>query len=286
MSPRRRRPWSALALLLLLTALTTAGALGARPVTAQAPAPPAPSATFRLATFNILGIGHTEPGGRFAHYAPWRLRADLSATWLERRGVSLVGLQEVERDQLGALHAATNGVYGAHPGLKAEKRDVLTQIFWRKSEWELLATQSITIPFMRWQQRMPIVKLRQRATGKAVWVINVHNAPGGLQDQRDQATRIEIRKINELRATGLPVLFIGDMNERDKIYCRVTSQTDLTSPAGGSNGSGACQLPRNRRIDWIFGSPRIAWEGYALERPPLVAAVTDHHVPTVRVTLP
>jgi hypothetical protein len=74
------------------------------------------------------------------------------------------------------------------------------------------------------------------------------------------------------------------MNERAEYFCRVTGSTPLVSPAGGSN-SGGCQPPRPSQIDWIFGSPGVAFQNYVIDRSPLVRRTTDHPVVVTGVTI-
>jgi endonuclease/exonuclease/phosphatase family metal-dependent hydrolase len=135
----------------------------------------------------------------------------------------------------------------------------------------------------------PIVKLRHKVTGKEIYVINVHNAPWDYQFKRNKATNVQIAKINELRATGTPVFYVGDMNEKREILCKVLGKTDLVSPFGGAydDATGACTNPRSRmRVDWIFGSPEATYSNFEYTRPPLLSLVTDHNMALVDVRLP
>jgi endonuclease/exonuclease/phosphatase family metal-dependent hydrolase len=239
---------------------------------------------FDLASFNVLGAVHTAPGSDADHYAPWRMRAEWTGQYIQQRGLDVVGLQEIETHQMSALMRATRGEFDAWPGLELPKRAVQTSLIWRKDMFEAVKRSTLTIDFMSWQHPVPVVQLRHLATGRTFWVMNVHNAPRAWEAQRDAATRDEIALINKLRREGEKVFFLGDMNERDETACRVFAETDLVSPAGGSN-NGRCSLPQNRRIDWIFGPPDVRYSNYALDRSPLVAQSTDHFVPQARVTI-
>jgi endonuclease/exonuclease/phosphatase family metal-dependent hydrolase len=239
---------------------------------------------FGLATFNVLGAVHTAPGSDADHYAPWRMRAEWTASYIQQRRFDVVGLQEVEAHQLGAIMRATRNEFDAWPGTQLPKRAVQTSVLWRKSKFEAVQKMTLTINFMQWQQQVPAVKLRDLATQRTFWVLNVHNAPRSWESQRDAATRDELALINQLRQAGERIFFFGDMNERDETACKVFAGTDLVSPAGGSN-DGRCILPANRRIDWIFGPPDVQYSGYVLDRSPLVQQSTDHFVPQTRVTI-
>src|SRR4029453_9953921 len=93
----------------------------------------------------------------------------------------------------------------------------------------------------------PPPRLGKKATGQEIWVINVHNAPQDNQEMRDAAVKVEVQKIQELSADGIPVFFTGDMNEGKTVLCKVLGQTDLYSPRGGTYSGpypgGTCTPP-------------------------------------------
>ncbi|GAB3787640.1 RCC1 domain-containing protein [Nocardioides pacificus] len=247
------------------------------------------AATFTLATYNVLGDVHTAPYKHDDQFAPSRIRAEWFADSLAAIGnPDVIGLHEVERQQFQSIMRATGGQFSAFPGTELKEPGGIQQsLLWRTSVWEATAKRTLKIPFIQGERPMPVVRLRHRATGKQIWVINAHNAPRDLQKQRNIAVRREIALIKELRATKLPVFFIGDLNEKKTVFCKVVTQTDLISPMGGSGAGGTCTLPKQRmRIDWIFGPPNVSYAGFQMSRATLVRRSTDHAVPVVRVTLP
>jgi endonuclease/exonuclease/phosphatase family metal-dependent hydrolase len=130
---------------------------------------------------------------------------------------------------------------------------------------------------------MPVVRLRELATGREFWAINAHNAPNSRQRERDAAMLIEIEKVKELRAQGHPVFFFGDLNEKENALCKVTTQTVLVaaSPTGNLTG---CTGFRGMRLDWLFGS-NVTFGGYSQARSPIIAKITDHAVVHARATV-
>ena len=54
--------------------------------------------------------------------------------------------------------------------------------------------------------------------------MNAHNAPRNLQKQRNVAVKKEIAKIKKLRKNGAPVFFLGDLNEKKTVFCKVRKQ--------------------------------------------------------------
>ncbi len=239
-----------------------------------------------LMTFNVLGSSHTGPGADAAQYAPGRVRMEWAASFVQGHQADIVGFQEMEAEQFDAFMAATGDQFQAYPGRSLPGRAVMSTLVWRKTAWRAVERTTITIPFMHWQQQMPLVLLESRTTGRQVWVLNVHNAPRSWQAQRDVATALEIRVINGLRRRGYPVLFVGDMNERNPILCRITRRTDLRSAGGGGfQGGGRCLQPRIPKIDFLFASPEAAFGGFVVDRSPLVKQATDHAVLRASVTL-
>ena len=131
------------------------------------------------------------------------------------------------------------------------------------------------------------MKLRQVTTGREFWVMDIHNAPNGYQAKRNKATNQQLAKIRELEATGLPVFYVGDFNEKKQVFCKVLKTSGLVSPTGGKIAKdGTCVTPRYMRIDWLFGSKSAQWAGYAVAQPPLVRLSTDHHMVVADVTVP
>ena len=72
---------------------------------------------------------------------------------------------------------------------------------------------------------------------------------------------IQAELANKLKRTGVPVILLGDFNERDEAYCSITGNSDLEAVNGGGWPNGRCDPPSWMRIDWIFASPsvRVDW---------------------------
>lgn len=242
--------------------------------------------SFRIASFNVLGDVHTRPYTHDDEFAPSRIRAEWSEDLFDDMGSpDVIGMQEVETSQLAALMRATNDEYDVWPGTKV-KGGVQQSLIWRKSMWKATKKTTITIPFIKYQRAQPVVRLQHRATGRQIWVINAHNAPRSLQSQRNEAVRKEIAKIKDLRESGTPVFFMGDLNEREKVFCKVVGQTDLSSPLGGRVTKDGCKPPKNMRIDWLFGSKDVEFDGFSMYLSPLKRWVNDHMVPVSTVRVP
>lgn len=253
------------------------------------PADPAGATDFRIASVNALGNGHTRPYAGDDSFGPATTRMGWMADQLDTSAIDIMGLQEPNSDQMFHFLKAARGTWDVYP--RPEEGDDASEspLAWRTSVWELVEASSMMNQFISKELPRPIVKLRHRVTGKEIYVINVHNAPWEYQFKRDRATNVQVAKIAELRATGLPVFFIGDMNEKRTLMCKVLSKTDLVSPFGGAYdpATGKCTNPPSRmRVDWIFGSPEATYSNFEYTRPPLLSLVTDHNMALVDVRLP
>ncbi len=242
---------------------------------------------FTLASYNVLGEHHT---GAYRHedrFAPGRLRAEWTAQVFRTHGLDVIGLQEPSKGQVRAILDAGGGRYDAFPHPDRHRKSTETTLVWDQRKLEAVTTRTIRTQFIARKLPRPVVKFRDRATGRAFWVMNVHNAPWDYQQQRDQATAVQIAELQRLEETGLPVYFVGDMNEKRRILCKVLRRTDLDSPIGGRlRADGRCVTPRVMRVDWLFGSDRSDWGNFHFAKPPLIRLTTDHWVPMTKVRVP
>jgi hypothetical protein len=240
-----------------------------------------PAAQFQVASLNVLGASHTARHGNKHHFASGATRMRYSVQLLRSHGVDVVGLQEFEVTQFAAFKRATGSAFATFPGPTMGHNPVRNSIAWRTDTWSLVAAHTESIPYFHGHRvPMPYVLLQHRTTGRKVWFMNVHNpastkSHGNNQRWRNVATGIEIATVHRLQATGIPVVFTGDFNERAESFCRITAATELHAANGGST-SGPCHPPANNGIDWIFGSPSVSFSGYVRQGQGLVNRATDH----------
>ena len=253
------------------------------------PADPAGATDFRIATVNALGNGHTRAYAHDDSFGPATTRMGWMADQLDASAIDIMGMQEPNSDQMFHFLKAARGTWDVYPRPEAGDDFAEAAMAWRTSVWELVEASTMMNQFISKELPRPVVKLRHKVTGKEIYVINVHNAPWDYAFKRQRAVNVQIAKINELRATSTPVFYIGDLNEKREILCKVLSKTDLVSPFGGSydDATGKCVNPPSRmRVDWIFGSPEASYSNFEYTRPPLLSIVTDHNMALVDVRLP
>ena len=229
--------------------------------------PPPVYFTFQIGSYNIQGSQHRRNGTG---------RAATSAGLITSRGVDLVGLQEVQWDQLAVMRSRLAG-FDIWPQDALGRQGYRHQIAYRTELFEFVDGGSVTYTFDSQQIPLPYLRLRDRASGGEFYIINTHNSARGLEAQRDSATSIQISLINELRQTGLPVFIVGDMNEHTEYFCRVSVATGMVAANGGS-GDGGCSLPPGPlRVDWIMGGGGVDFSGYVQDGASISSGASDHY---------
>jgi murein DD-endopeptidase MepM/ murein hydrolase activator NlpD len=243
-------------------------------------------ADFTMATFNLLGASHTGPGGNQhpgwasgAHRVPAELRL------LENHGVAVAGLQEMQPSQLHAFEALAGSRWQHYP---VDEKDTENSLVWRNDVFVALQKTTLPIPYFGGRIRqMPMVELRQRATGATAWFINTHNpADIGTSPHnarwRAEAIRREIAAISQLRSSGEdPVFLTGDLNDRALAFCPLTGGGLMHSASGGSGDP--CSPPRHMGIDWIFATAPVMFDGFGVDTSPL-HGTSDHALVYTHVT--
>ncbi len=236
-------------------------------------------------TFNVLGSSHTTARGDKPSYGPGTERAHWAADVIRAYDAALVGTQETEFDQLNVLQAELPN-YTFFPGNNSDQASVRTNLAWDKTRFTMTASGYITVQFVGLRRTDPYVQLQDKATGRRFWFFNTHNSPnrgsaGTFEGERRAQLTAQVAKVNEL-VKSAPVIFVGDFNDHDYTYCRLTGSTPLRAAQGG--GVNPCRLPSWHRIDWIFGAG-VAWSDARQDRGPLVSRTTDHYVLSATATL-
>lgn len=254
---------------------------------------PEQATNFRIATFNILGAGHTDKKkADRPNFAKSDVRMGYTVRLLRKQSLGIVGFQELQAPQLQEFRRLTGEEYGVFPGdtfgpLSAPMHN---SIAWRRSEWTLLEADTLAIPYgfkrvngkkVVSRIQMPVLLLQSNATGQQVWVSNFHNAAKvvGPQSHRDEARALQIALVKRLRAESptVPVFVLGDLNETDKVFCQFQRKAPLQAAGpGGTTASGSCVPPRPIGVDWIFGTTDVTFSDHARLRTRLVRKASDH----------
>ena len=246
---------------------------------------------FTIATFNVLGASHTDAGG--SRYGTAASRMPKAVDVLRRKAIDVAGLQELQRSQYDQLLALAGSTYASYSGAKPNRPNVLdteNSVIWRKSAFDLVSAEQLQIPYFNGNPRnIPVVQLRERASGRSFYLINTHNPAntGEYPHQekwRAQAIAIERQKIIDLRATGLPVFLTGDLNDRNAAYCPLSAGKLMLS--ADTVPSMTCAPPKSPWIDWVLAAGPARFTSYERDfGPKNNQGVTDHPVVTVHAHL-
>jgi endonuclease/exonuclease/phosphatase family metal-dependent hydrolase len=241
---------------------------------------------FLIASFNVLGASHT---ARSNKYATGNTRINRAMAMINARHLDVVGTQEFQETQFDYWLSRGNGnTWGAYYwDPSGKKRDTENAIIYRKSTMELVSGSTYDIPYFHGNTRhVSAVLLRERSSGRTVYVMNVHNpanTQGPAATYRARAIAIEKKKIVELRATGRPVLFTGDFNDRQQAFCPLTAGKLSISP--NSIPSMTCAYPKPSSIDWIFAAGQVRFSSFGRDTYPQSARISDHPIVQARAHL-
>ena len=258
---------------------------------AGSPPPTTPTAPhFTIASFNVLGASHTEHSKKWDKGAVRIVRVN---RLLNRHHVDVAGFQEMQASQLTKLKQITDGGWSFYPGLQLKRNDSENSVGWRTDKFDLLQTTTLRIPYFNGgPRRMPLVLLRDKASGMMFYVTNYHNPAetakyhhqGGW---RAKATGIEIALQKQLyRLGGIPRFVTGDFNERAPFFCRFAKEAPVKAARPNTYvKNGKCHASKPRAVDWILGARKVTFSNYHEFRGHLVDITTDHPVITSDVTV-
>jgi hypothetical protein len=237
--------------------------------------------TFRVGTFNVLGSSHTAKiGGNKRGYSSGASRMGMAWSLINQADLDVIGFQEFEDPQYARFRSLAGSRWDVYPGPTLDRGSIRDSIAWRTDTWELVEANSIAIPYFHGDMiRRPVIKLKNKESGREVWFFNTHNPAstpnhGNNARWRGVAIGIEVRLANQLGADGTPVVFTGDYNDRAEVFCPIVGGTDLEAANGGSY-SGGCNTPDHMDVDWIFGSG-MQFSGFVSASHGIVGRVSDH----------
>lgn len=151
--------------------------------------------------------------------------------------------------------------------------------FYNGAKYEFVSGSSYTITFMGRPRPQPILRLRDIATGREFYVVNTHPSAGysGAElTQRRAAQGTTVGVINNLAASGLPILVTGDMNDREEFFCRVVVPAGMTASNGGSGSGGCSPPPGSIPVDWVVGHGVGSWSNYWRDTSTVNRKISDH----------
>jgi hypothetical protein len=246
------------------------------------------STSFNVVSFNALGYSHTARGGDRRGWAPGPARMRAAVGILRAQDASVVGFQEFQGPQYATFHAMAPD-FEVYPGPSMGSQPLQNSIAWRTTDWTLVRSQTTPIPYFYNPVPMPQVLLRNVHTGRLVWFGNFHNPADKFhpaQGARTAGTAIEASLANGFVGDGYPVIFTGDMNERDSYFCRISTLAPLHGADGAYRDAGGCHTVSPTPVDWIVGTTSVAFSGYLRDTSTTSRRISDHFLIKATATLP
>lgn len=232
---------------------------------------------FVVATFNTLGHSHTTAQGGKPWMASGPARTRKMVELLRRHHVEVAGLQEFQRPQHRTFVRLVGSTYASY----SSRGDTENSVVWRRARWRLMSATTFPIPYFDGhRRRMPIVRLKSRATGRTVTFVNVHN-PADTRVHphqarwRMQALASERQVIHAEARRGGRLILLGDFNDPRTPLCELGARADLAAAAGGHTGP-PCRPPNRVGIDWILGSRSVRFHRYGVDRSRAAQQTSDH----------
>jgi hypothetical protein len=242
---------------------------------------------FNVATFNVLGGGHTDGRGGMRSGTA-RMKGTMAM--LRNHSVTLVGFQELEPRQATSFRKRTKGKWGlvSAPARNGKRTDTRNSIAYAKKDFTLVKRTSIPMRYFKGNRvNIPLVKLRSRTNGKAFWMLNTHNPAnthGNAARWRAASVRMELKKIHQLRSKGQTVFFTGDMNAKQEFFCKATRSGKLHSASGGSSGK-KCRYPSRNGIDWVLGTRDVRFSKWRTDTSTRSRGISDHPIVVARAQI-
>lgn len=204
----------------------------------------------------------------------WSKRKDHITNQLKFYEPPILGLQEAVLEQLE--HFKVNLPQYNYVGVAREdgkQKGEFTAIFYDTTRFDALENNTFWLSetpskvSVGWDAALPrvctYVKLKNKETGKEIWVFNSHFDHIG-ENARLESARLILKRIEEVNNADLPVVLMGDFNlepgtEGIKLLSekmddsKNISRKVIFGPEGTFNGY-EFHKPATRRIDYIFTS--------------------------------
>lgn len=233
-----------------------------------------------VATFNILGAGHTDkPGGKLYRDMPRsHKRMKMTLDFIDDNNLDVIGFQEMQGSQRRSFLKLSGDKYDVYPH-KLRRAHFFSQnsIAWNRQELSLVdAGKTKTYYFDGKKAFMPWVLLKDKSSGEEFYFANAHDPANTRHsprqaDWREKDAHIHLNTAERFNKTGKPYVLVGDFNSATSIrrpdrYLFGNDRSRLTPCILTSTGilqkavdakrekSGACPS-KGRSIDHIFISP-------------------------------
>lgn len=243
--------------------------------------------TFRVASFNLLGASHTAGSGARKGYASGPSRLVGEFQMIRDKQVTVAGLQEFQPPQVAEFHRLTGGSWTVFPGTAVDN-----SIVWLSSAWTLVTSETQPFPYFHGEQiQDPVVLLKNVATGREIWFVNVHS-PADVHGMHNAGLRAatvarESALVDQLGQDGTPVVLTGDMNDRSLFACSFTRLSGMHSSDGWYTAGDQCYSGTGYpNVDWIMGNDKVDFTDGVPDFTSEHLHLSDHPIITATATIP
>lgn len=239
-----------------------------------------PKATFKVASFNLLGHSHTSGRNPRKGYGSSGSRMNGAISLLRANHIDVVGLQEFQPSQ--ARQFGSNArEYAVYPPIGTGGYSADNSIAYKRDVFTLVKGGTRPYPYFGGVTRhMPEIVLQHKVTGVKFKFTSYHNAAnvGGNQTRhRHRAVDLQVANANANIAAKMPMIITGDMNDRAQYFCSMAGRTAMHAANGGSV-AGGCRPPGDIQIDWVMGSPLVEFRDYQVDRSAKSRRISDHNL--------
>lgn len=263
-------------------------------------------AKFRIASYNVLGASHTDPGGNKATRATYDIRISRLVDVIRGSNLEVVGLQEFEprqRERLLNLAASDYDIFPSSASYDDEASN--SSIIWKRSRFSFVDGGRMGIKYFNSKPiNTPWVKLRYIRSGQEFYVLNAHYPVSRSRNDsehqriRENNARTQLGEADAKLASGAPVFIIGDFNSTfsvragddsnraNLVYCILTANGHFRHASDVRKGlSGQCPQQSGGGIDHVYVSDKISVRAWGRIRNANTAIASDHSPAVAAITL-
>ena len=156
----------------------------------------------RVATYNILGAGHT-PGDT------WKKRADKVISNIENQKIDIIGFQEFQNVQRDYIKRGLTG-YGI--STNGKKQD---GIMWNTAKFKKIGEGTWRSTYFGGAFSEPWVKLKDNSTDQELYFMNIHDPINRGHGDRETRYRNALAHRDTFKklSSSAPVILTGDFNQ-------------------------------------------------------------------------
>lgn len=271
---------------------------------------------FRIATFNLLGAGHTSTGNAKDRTDRALDIIRTSSDKVNPKPFDIVGLQEVDELQRDIIikEATEYDIYPPKTEKYSRTGGSRNSIIYNNSKFTLVEGGKKDFYYFNGEdEKYPYVKLADKKSGQQFIVFNTHDptsspSRGNQSEWRKKDAVIHLKNMEEANKDGTPVFMTGDFNSayvirnpednglsRDELtYCIMTSTGKINNALDLSKGRTGEKCPikdtseggKGSKIDHIYATTGIEVPKWQKIDGPDVDFATDHPVVFADIVIP